>query len=60
MTGLAHLFEHLMFGGTAEIFLILIHLFNWLEEKTMLLPTNDITNYYLTIPSENIETGFLA
>lgn len=57
MTGLAHLFEHLMFGGSVNI-----------PEYDMPLQiaggdnnaftNNDITNYYLTIPSENIETGF--
>jgi hypothetical protein len=34
MTGLAHLFEHLMFGGFL-IFLITTLLCNWLEEKIM-------------------------
>lgn len=56
-TGLAHLFEHLMFGGSINI----------PEYDTPLqlvggdnnaFTNNDITNYYLTIPSENIETGF--
>ena len=56
-TGLAHLFEHLMFGGSVNI-----------PEYDMPLQlaggdnnaftNNDITNYYLTLPSGNIETGF--
>ena len=56
LTGFAHLFEHLMFGGTPAV----------PEYDTPLLlaggdnnafTSNDITNYYLTLPAENIETG---
>lgn len=56
-TGFAHLFEHLMFGGS-------INIPNYDEPLQMVggennaFTTNDITNYYLTLPSENIETGF--
>jgi predicted Zn-dependent peptidase len=56
-TGFAHLFEHLMFGGSVNIP-------NYDEPLQMVggennaFTTNDITNYYLTLPSENIETGF--
>ncbi|MCX6326589.1 MAG: pitrilysin family protein [Bacteroidia bacterium] len=57
MTGMAHLFEHLMFGGSKNI---------PEYDKPLQLAggennaftNNDITNYYLTIPSQNIETGF--
>lgn len=57
MTGLAHLFEHLMFGGSLNIPdydkpLQLV------GGENNAFTNNDITNYYLTIPSENIETGF--
>lgn len=56
-TGFAHLFEHLMFGGS-------INVPNYDEPLQMVggennaFTTNDITNYYLTLPSENLETGF--
>ncbi len=56
-TGFAHLFEHLMFGGSVNIP-------NYDEPlqrvggENNAFTTNDITNYYLTLPSENLETGF--
>lgn len=56
-TGFAHLFEHLMFGGSVNI--------PSFDEPLQLVggennafTTNDITNYYCTVPSENIETAF--
>jgi predicted Zn-dependent peptidase len=57
MTGFAHLFEHLMFGGSVNI----------PEYDTPLqmaggennaYTTNDITNYYIQLPKQNIETAF--
>src|SRR6187402_1411568 len=56
-TGFAHLFEHLMFGGSVNIP-------NYDEPLQMVGGENnaftntDITNYYLTLPAANIETGF--
>ena len=56
-TGFAHLFEHLMFGGS-------INIPNYDEPLQMVggennaFTTNDITNYYCTVPAENIETMF--
>ncbi len=56
-TGFAHLFEHLMFGGSVNI----------PEYDTPLqmaggennaYTTNDITNYYVQLPKQNIETAF--
>lgn len=56
MTGFAHLFEHLMFGGSVNI----------PEYDTPLqmaggennaYTTNDITNYYIQLPKQNIETA---
>lgn len=56
-TGFAHLFEHLMFGGSVHI----------PEYDTPLQQAggennawtnNDITNYYLTVPRANVEIGF--
>ena len=55
-TGFAHLFEHLMFGGSINIS----------EYDTPLqiaggennaYTTNDLTNYYCQLPAENIETA---
>jgi len=56
-TGLAHLFEHLMFGGTANIPEYDMPL-QMVGGENNAFTNNDITNYYLTIPAENIETGF--
>ena len=56
-TGFAHLFEHLMFGGS-------INIPNYdtpLQEvggENNAFTNNDITNYYLSLPAENLETGF--
>jgi len=56
-TGFAHLFEHLMFGGSKNIP-------NYDEPLQLVGGENnaftntDITNYYLTVPSANLETGF--
>jgi len=57
MTGLAHLFEHLMFGGSVNIPDYDTPL-QMVGGDNNAFTNNDITNYYLTIPSENIETGF--
>ncbi len=56
-TGFAHLFEHLMFGGS-------INIPSYDEPLQMAggennaFTNNDITNYYLTLPAENAETAF--
>jgi zinc protease len=56
-TGFAHLFEHLMFGGS-------INIPNYDEPlqkvggENNAFTNTDITNYYLTVPAANIETGF--
>ena len=56
-TGFAHLFEHLMFGGSKNI--------PSYDEPLQLVggennafTNTDITNYYLTVPASNLETGF--
>jgi zinc protease len=56
-TGFAHLFEHLMFGGSVNI--------ESYDEPLQLAggennayTTNDLTNYYLQIPADNLETAF--
>lgn len=56
-TGFAHLFEHLMFGGSK-------HIPNYDEPlqkaggDNNAFTSNDLTNYYLTVPKNNLETGF--
>ena len=56
-TGFAHLFEHLMFGGSINI--------PEYDEPLQIAggennayTTNDITNYYIQLPAKNIETAF--
>lgn len=56
-TGFAHLFEHLMFGGSVNI--------ESYDEPLQMAggennayTTNDLTNYYCQLPAENIETAF--
>ncbi len=56
-TGFAHLFEHLMFGGSENIPSFDTPLQKAGGENNA-YTTNDVTNYYMTIPIENIETGF--
>ncbi len=56
-TGFAHLFEHLMFGGS-------VHIPEYDEPlqraggENNAYTTNDLTNYYCQLPAENIETAF--
>lgn len=56
-TGFAHLFEHLMFGGSVNI--------PEYDEPLQMAggennayTTNDITNYYIQLPLQNLETAF--
>jgi zinc protease len=56
-TGFAHLFEHLMFGGSVNIPSYDEPLQKVGGENNAFTNT-DITNYYLTVPAANIETGF--
>ena len=56
MTGLAHLFEHLMFGGSVNIPEYDMPL-QMVGGENNAFTTSDITNYYITLPKENIETG---
>lgn len=56
-TGFAHLFEHLMFGGSVNV----PEYDDALQRaggENNAFTSSDITNYYLTLPSNNIETGF--
>jgi zinc protease len=56
-TGFAHLFEHLMFGGSVHIadFETPLQLAGG---ENNAYTTNDFTNYYIQLPAENIETAF--
>ncbi|WP_291529505.1 M16 family metallopeptidase [Bacteroides sp. UBA939] len=56
-TGFAHLFEHLMFGGSVNIpdYDTPLQLAGG---ENNAWTNSDITNYYLTIPKSNVETGF--
>jgi zinc protease len=56
-TGFAHLFEHLMFGGSVNI----PNYDGPLQQvggENNAFTSNDITNYYITLPSANLETAF--
>lgn len=56
-TGFAHLFEHLMFGGSVNI----PDYDSPLQQaggENNAWTNNDITNYYITLPRQNIETAF--
>jgi len=57
MTGFAHLFEHLMFEGSKNISSFDTPL-QLAGGENNAYTTNDITNYYITIPKENLETAF--
>lgn len=56
-TGFAHLFEHLMFGGSRNI-QDYDSALQRVGGENNAFTTNDITNYYLTVPSNQIETAF--
>lgn len=56
-TGFAHLFEHLMFGGSVNIPDYDAPLQSAGGENNA-WTNNDITNYYLTVPKSNVEIGF--
>lgn len=55
-TGFAHLFEHLMFGGSINIPNFDTELQKVGGENNA-FTSNDITNYYITLPSSNLETA---
>jgi len=57
LTGMAHLFEHLMFGGSANI----LSFDGELEGaggKSNAWTSSDFTNFYDILPAQNIETAF--
>nr|MBK9652873.1 insulinase family protein [Bacteroidota bacterium] len=55
-TGFAHLFEHLMFGGSVNIPVYDEPLQRAGGENNA-FTSNDFTNYYLTLPKQNFETA---
>ncbi len=56
-TGFAHLFEHLMFGGSVNI-PDYDQPLQRVGGENNAFTSNDITNYYITLPSSNLETAF--
>lgn len=56
-TGFAHLFEHLMFGGSVNVAEFDAEL-QVAGGENNAFTSNDITNYYITLPANNIETAF--
>jgi predicted Zn-dependent peptidase len=55
-TGFAHLFEHLMFGGSVNI-LSYDEPLQRVGGENNAFTSNDITNYYITLPAVNLETA---
>ena len=56
-TGFAHLFEHLMFGGSINI-PVYDEPLQLAGGENNAFTTNDLTNYYCQLPAENLETAF--
>jgi zinc protease len=56
-TGFAHLFEHLMFEGSKNI-PAFDEALQMAGGENNAFTSNDITNYYITIPAQNLETAF--
>ncbi len=56
-TGFAHLFEHLMFGGSLNVPSFDAAIENAGGQNNA-FTTNEITNYYISVPLENVETAF--
>ncbi|WDF53857.1 M16 family metallopeptidase [Mucilaginibacter sp. KACC 22063] len=56
-TGFAHLFEHLMFGGSVNI-PVYDEPLQRVGGENNAFTSNDITNYYVTLPAVNLETAF--
>ncbi len=55
-TGFAHLFEHLMFRGTRRVPHFDVPVQEAAGENNA-FTNNDYTNYYITLPADNIETA---
>ncbi|MCB9231175.1 MAG: insulinase family protein [Bacteroidia bacterium] len=57
LTGFAHLFEHLMFGGSRNIPQFDTPLQRAGGDNNA-FTNNDLTNYYISLPSNQVETAF--
>ena len=57
-TGLAHLFEHLMFGGTRR-YPDYDRVIDELGGESNAFTNNDYTNYYLTVPAQHLQQALL-
>ena len=55
-TGFAHLFEHLMFRGTAQVPLFDLPV-QMASGENNAFTNNDYTDFYITLPCENLETA---
>lgn len=56
-TGFAHLFEHLMFGGSKNIPKY-DKVLQAVGGENNAFTSNDVTNYYISLPVQNLETAF--
>ena len=56
-TGFAHLFEHLMFGGSVNVPNFDIPI-DAVGGNNNAFTSQDLTNYYIEVPAQNIETAF--
>ena len=57
LTGIAHLFEHLMFGGSVNVPAFDVALENAGGENNA-WTSNDFTNFFDVLPAQNVETAF--
>ena len=55
-TGFAHLFEHLMFGGSKNV-PFFDQVINGAGGESNAFTNNDFTNYYITLPKENLDVA---
>lgn len=55
-TGFAHLFEHLMFRGTRDVPVYDLHV-QMASGEDNAFTNNDYTDFYLTLPTANLETA---
>ena len=56
VTGLAHLFEHLMFEGTRDV-AYFDSIVTMAGGENNAFTNNDFTDYYITLPANNLETA---
>lgn len=55
-TGFAHLFEHLMFGGTEQVPDFDLEV-DRVGGESNAFTNNDYTNYYITLPAQHLDTA---